>query len=59
MSRLPEAGGVAIPEVGKIRCRDQAARTVHKPSTGAEIEKGADRAVKMTFAKAIKDEVNA
>jgi DNA-binding protein HU-beta len=57
--QVAAGGAVTIPEVGKIYCRERAARTVRNPSTGEAIEKDADRAVKMTFAKTIKDKVNA
>ncbi|MTH79564.1 HU family DNA-binding protein [Paracoccus aestuariivivens] len=57
--QVAAGGAVTIPEVGKIYCRERSARTVRNPSTGEAIEKDADRAVKMTFAKMIKDKVNA
>lgn len=51
-------GAVAIPGVGKLAARDRAARTVRNPQTGETMEKAADRAPRMTFAKALKDACN-
>jgi DNA-binding protein HU-beta len=52
-------GAVTLPGVGKVFCKDQPARMVRNPSTGEQFMKDASKAVKMTFAKAIKDSVNA
>ena len=49
---------MTLPGVGKIHARDRAARMVRNPVTGAQIKKPADKAVKMTFAKAMKESVN-
>ncbi|MEO1705596.1 MAG: HU family DNA-binding protein, partial [Pseudomonadota bacterium] len=43
---------------GKIYCRERPARMVRNPSTGEMIPKDADKVVKMTIAKALKDSVN-
>ena len=51
-------GAVTLPGVGKIYCRERAARMVRNPATGKQITKGADKVVKMTIAKALKDSVN-
>jgi DNA-binding protein HU-beta len=51
-------GAVTIPNVGKIMCRERPARTVRNPATGEQMQKEADRAVKMTFSKTLKDSVN-
>ncbi len=51
-------GAVTLPGVGKIYCRDRPARMVRNPATGEQIHKDADRVVKMTIAKALKDSVN-
>ncbi|MCK4711406.1 MAG: HU family DNA-binding protein [Marinosulfonomonas sp.] len=51
-------GAVTLPGVGKIYCRDRPARMVRNPATGEQISKEADRVVKMTIAKALKDSVN-
>ncbi|MDA5095046.1 HU family DNA-binding protein [Aliiroseovarius sp. KMU-50] len=51
-------GAVTLPGVGKIYCRERPARTVRNPATGEQIQKEADKVVKMTIAKALKDSVN-
>ncbi len=51
-------GAVTLPGVGKIYCRERPARQVRNPSTGEMIAKPADKAVKITVAKALKDSVN-
>ncbi len=52
-------GAVTLPGVGKIYCRERPERMVRNPATGAQIHKDADKVVKMTIAKALKDSVNA
>ncbi len=51
-------GAVTLPGVGKIYCRERPARMVRNPSTGEQMPKEADKVVKMTIAKALKDSVN-
>jgi len=51
-------GAVTLPGVGKIMCRDRPARMVRNPATGEQIHKDADRVVKMSIAKALKEAVN-
>ena len=51
-------GAVTLPGVGKIYCRERPARMVRNPATGEQIHKAADKVVKMTIAKALKDSVN-
>ncbi|NBT33131.1 MAG: HU family DNA-binding protein [Rhodobacteraceae bacterium] len=51
-------GAVTLPGVGKIYCRERPQRTVRNPATGESITKPADKVVKMTIAKALKDSVN-
>ena len=51
-------GAVTLPGVGKIYCRERPARTVRNPATGEQMSKDADKVVKMTIAKALKDSVN-
>ncbi|MEM9755022.1 MAG: HU family DNA-binding protein [Pseudomonadota bacterium] len=51
-------GAVTVPGVGKVYCRERPARMVRNPATGAQIQKAADRQVKVTIAKALKDSVN-
>jgi DNA-binding protein HU-beta len=52
-------GSVTLPGVGKIYCRTREARQVRNPATGEMIQKDADKVVKITVAKALKDSVNA
>lgn len=51
-------GAVTLPGVGKIYCRERPERMVRNPATGEQIKKPADKVVKMTIAKALKDSVN-
>ena len=51
-------GAVTLPGVGKIYCRERPEREVRNPATGEKFTKGADKVVKMTIAKALKDSVN-
>ncbi|MBU0641795.1 MAG: HU family DNA-binding protein [Alphaproteobacteria bacterium] len=51
-------GAVTLPGVGKIYCRERPARMVRNPQTGDQMPKDADKVVKMTIAKALKDSVN-
>jgi len=51
-------GAVTLPGVGKIYCRERPERMVRNPATGEQIRKPADKVVKMTIAKALKDSVN-
>ncbi|MEM1272399.1 MAG: HU family DNA-binding protein [Pseudomonadota bacterium] len=51
-------GAVTMPGVGKIYCRERPARMVRNPATGEQIPKEADKVVKVTIAKALKDSVN-
>lgn len=51
-------GAVTLPGVGKIYCRERPARMVRNPATGEQVSKPADKVVKMTIAKALKDSVN-
>ncbi|MYF90199.1 MAG: HU family DNA-binding protein [Boseongicola sp. SB0676_bin_33] len=55
---VASGGAVALPGVGKIYCRERPARMVRNPATGQQIHKDADKVVKMTIAKALKDSVN-
>ncbi|MCM2562588.1 HU family DNA-binding protein [Lutimaribacter sp. EGI FJ00015] len=59
ITREVSAGGaVTLPGVGKIYCRERPERMVRNPATGDQIKKEADKQVKMTIAKALKDSVN-
>ena len=51
-------GAVTLPGIGKICCRERPERMVRNPSTGEQMKKEADKVVKMTIAKALKDSVN-
>ncbi len=55
---VAKGGAVAIPGVGKFSSKERAARKVRNPQTGVEMQKPADRAPRMTFAKALKDACN-
>ncbi len=55
---VSNGGAVTIPNVGKVTCRDRPSRMVRNPATGEQIHKDADRVVKMSVAKALKDSVN-
>lgn len=57
-SEVSGGGAVTLPGVGKIYCRERPARMVRNPATGEQISKDADKVVKMTIAKALKDSVN-
>lgn len=57
-SEVANGGSVTIPNVGKVSCRERPARMVRNPATGEQIKKPADKVVKMSIAKALKDSVN-
>ncbi len=52
-------GAITLPGIGKIYSRERPDRMVRNPATGEMTPKEADRVVKMTIAKALKDSVNA
>lgn len=52
-------GAVTLPGLGKIVCRTRPERQVRNPATGEQITKPADKVVKMTVAKSLKDSINA
>ncbi|GIT91355.1 DNA-binding protein [Jannaschia pagri] len=56
---VSNGGAVTLPGVGKIMCRERPERMVRNPATGEQLKKEADKVVKMTIAKALKDSVNA
>lgn len=59
VTREVAAGGaVTLPGIGKVYCRERPERMVRNPATGEQIKKEADKVVKMTIAKALKDSVN-
>ncbi|QFT64616.1 DNA-binding protein HU-beta [Roseivivax halotolerans] len=51
-------GAVTLPGVGKFYCRERPERMVRNPATGEQFKKEADKQVKVTVAKALKDSVN-
>ena len=51
-------GAVTLPGIGKISCRARPERMVRNPATGEQFKKDADKVVKMTIAKALKESVN-
>ena len=51
-------GAVTLPGIGKVYCRARPERLVRNPATGEQIKKPADKVVKVTIAKALKDSVN-
>ena len=57
-SEVSGGGAVTLPGVGKIYCRERPERMVRNPATGESFKKSADKVVKMTIAKALKDSVN-
>lgn len=57
-SEVSRGGAVTLPNVGKISCRARPARMVRNPATGEQIHKAADKVVKMSIAKALKESVN-
>ena len=60
VSREVAAGGaITLPGLGKMACRARPQRQVRNPATGESVTKAADKPVKFTIAKALKDSVNA
>ena len=60
VSKEVAAGGaVTLPGIGKVSCRARPERQVRNPATGETMSKAADKQVKVTIAKALKDVVNA
>ncbi len=57
-SEVSAGGAMTLPGVGKIYCRERPERMVRNPATGEQFTKEADKVVKMTIAKALKDSVN-
>ena len=56
-SEIAKGGAVTLPGIGKVYCRERPERMVRNPATGQQIKKDADRQVKVTIAKALKDVV--
>ncbi|MCC5972636.1 MAG: HU family DNA-binding protein [Rubellimicrobium sp.] len=55
---VSNGGAVTLPGVGKFYCRERPERMVRNPATNEQIKKEADKVVKVTIAKALKDSVN-
>ena len=55
---VSSGGAVTLPGIGKISCRARPERMVRNPATGEQFKKEADKVVKMTIAKALKESVN-
>ena len=55
---VSNGGAVTLPGVGKIYCRERPERMVRNPATGEQIKKDADKVVKFTIAKSLKDSIN-
>lgn len=51
-------GAVTLPGIGKVVCRARPERQVRNPATGETVTKAADKVVKVSIAKALKDSVN-
>ncbi|MGY6704550.1 HU family DNA-binding protein [Roseinatronobacter sp.] len=58
LREVAAGGAVTLPGIGKIMCRARPERQVRNPATGETMTKPADKAVKVTVAKALKDAVN-
>lgn len=59
ITREVAAGGaVTIPGIGKFQCRERPERQVRNPATGETMTKPADKVVKVSIAKALKDSIN-
>ena len=58
-SEVAAGGSVTLPGIGKVFCRARPERQVRNPATGEMTTKGADKQVKVTIAKTLKDVVNA
>lgn len=57
LDTLKRGDEVAIPDLGKFRVKDRAARTARNPRTGEMVKVPATRAVKFSAAKSLKDAV--
>jgi DNA-binding protein HU-beta len=57
-NEVAQGGSIAIPGVGKVVCKERPERMVRNPATGEQVKKPADKVVKITIAKSLKDSVN-
>ena len=58
-AEVAQGGAVTLPGIGKVACRTRPERQVRNPQTQEMMTKPADKVVKVTIAKALKDSVNA
>ena len=54
-AEVAAGGTVTLPGIAKIACRARPEREVRNPATGEMLTKPADRAIKVTAVKALKD----
>jgi DNA-binding protein HU-beta len=57
-SEVVAGGSITLPGLGKVACRARPERMVRNPATGEQMQKAADKQVKFTIAKSLKDSVN-
>ena len=57
-NEVAAGGAVTLPGIGKFMCRARPERMVRNPATGEQMKKPADRVVKVSIAKALKDVIN-
>ncbi len=57
-TEVAAGGAITLPGLGKVMCRARPERQVRNPATGETMTKAADKQVKFTIAKALKDVVN-
>lgn len=50
---------MTLPSLGKVVCLARPERQVRNPATGEPVTKGADKQVKFSITKSLKDSVNA
>ena len=55
---VAEGGALTLPGIGKVACRARPERQVRNPQTQEMMTKPADKQVRVTIAKALKDSVN-
>lgn len=54
-TEVAAGGAVTLPGLGKVVCRARPERQVRNPATGETVTKPADKQVKFSIAKALKD----
>lgn len=57
-AEVAAGGAVTLPGIGKIYCRARPERMVRNPATNEQVKKDADKQVKISIAKSLKDSVN-